>query len=183
MKAVKIKDFPDYYATDTGCIYSRRAGKYYNAGHRIKKVSLRISNRGYLLCDFYKGYRRYTKNIHRLIAKAFIPNPENKPEINHKNGNKTDNRVENLEWCTRSENMKHLYSVLGKKSPGIGRFGKLNHRSKAVAQIKDGITIAIYDSALEATRQTGVNQGNLSACCRGERTSAGGFLWKYAVGL
>ena len=81
---------------------------------RIKK--LRLDKDGYLLCDLNKNKKRTTNKIHRLVAKAFITNPENKSEVNHKNGVKNDNSFENLEWCTRSENEKHAFAILGKKS-------------------------------------------------------------------
>ncbi len=78
-----------------------------------KLVHLLDNGQGYLRCHLGR--------VHRIVAKAFIPNPENKPEVNHKNGIKTDNRVENLEWVTRSENIKHRFDVLGYRS---GMYGK-----------------------------------------------------------
>lgn len=74
---------------------------------------------GYFQIGLYKNNVRYFIGVHRLVAEAFIPNPNNKTCINHKNGIRTDNRVENLEWVTYSENMKHSYSVLKRKHSGV----------------------------------------------------------------
>lgn len=119
--------------------------------------------------------------LHRLVAKAFIPNPENKPCVNHINGNKKDNRVENLEWVTYSENEIHSINILGKKcyQPMKGRFGKDHNRSRSVLQISlDGFPIMEHESIELASKSTGVAKGNIWSCVDGRRNKAGGYLWK-----
>lgn len=81
----------------------------YNNTHKEKIMKLSLDKYGYTKLSIAKNNKDYSKTIHRLVAQAFIPNPENKSQINHKNGVKTDNRVENLEWCTVSENHKHAF--------------------------------------------------------------------------
>lgn len=95
-KSFAIKDFPTYYITDNGVVYSRKTS-------RITKL-IPQNRKGYSFVALYKDGVRYQKSVHRLVAEHFMLNPYNKPEINHKNGDKTDNRVENLEWATRKEN-------------------------------------------------------------------------------
>jgi hypothetical protein len=117
---------------------------------------------------------------HRLVAEAFIPNPESKKEINHKNGIKTDNRVENLEWSSRSENNLHAFRKLDKKAPWTGKFGENNPHSKPIIQLtKDGEFLAEYVCAAEAVRKTGVHGGDISKCCSGKLNSAGGYKWQF----
>lgn len=118
--------------------------------------------------------------IHRLVAKAFIPNPNNLPQVNHRDGNKFNNKVENLEWCSSSDNQKHAYRIGLKKTPNLGRFGSLNHSSKVIIQYSlTGVPIQEYGSTREASRVTKINQGTIAACARGERASAGSYKWRY----
>lgn len=177
MKAFQIKDFSNYYITDTGEVYSRN---FHREG-RIKKLKQRIDRYGYNYIILNKNGNNY-RTIHRLVAEAFIPNPENKPQVNHKNGVKTDNRVENLEWTTASENIKHMHTVLGYKSSMFSKFGKNNPKSKKVLQIKDGKIIAEFYGTNEAERKTGIFSQSISDCCRHKKyhKTAGGYQWEYA---
>lgn len=145
-------------------------------------------NKGYprmILCDALGGKTNYS--IHRLVANAFIPNPEGKPCIDHINGIRTDNRVENLRWCTIAENngfelaRKHISDgKVGEKNGMFGRSGKKSPSHKPVLQYDlDGNFIRKYYGIMEAQRETGVQFKNISKVCHGERNSAGGYFWKY----
>ena len=107
-KALQIKDFPDYYVTDTGDVYSRN---YHKTG-RVKKLKPLPVAHGYLTVRLRKDNKTYAKHIHRLVAEAFVPNPENKPEVNHKDGNKQNNCASNLEFVTHLQNIVHSIYVL-----------------------------------------------------------------------
>ena len=171
-KAFAIKGYPDYYVTDTGIVYSRKSG-------RFKRLAQTDDGHGYAKVSLCNNTKPKVVKVHRLVAQAFIPNPENKPQINHKNGVRNDNRVENLEWCTNGENSKHSYECLNHKKIWKGLFGKDNMHSKPVLQIKDNIIIKEFGSACEAARETNLSFGNICSCCRGERKQTGGFQWKY----
>ena len=130
-------------------------------------LEVRLRNRG--------NDKKYL--IHRLIAKAFIPNLKNKPQINHKDGNRWNNHLHNLEWSTNSENTKHSHDYLDREYTAYGE----NHsNSKTVSQYdKYGNLINIYGSVNEAGRQLNIQFTNIAKCCRNERKTAGGFIWKY----
>lgn len=142
-----------------------------------------ITRNGYRIVGLTVDKIRKYYTVHRLVAEAFIPNPENKPQINHKNGIRTDNRVENLEFCTQSENMKHSYRVLNRKPPraNLGKTGKDSFNSKIVLQIKDGNIIAEFYGTCEASRITGIAQSQIVSVANNKKyfKSAGGYKWQW----
>ena len=130
--------------------------------------------KGYKLVKLYKNDENYTKKVHRLVAQTFIPNPNNLPQVNHIDGNKENNYVNNLEWCTNKENAIHaVKNNLRKKL-----IGKDNKLSKKVNQYDlCGNFIKQWDSVTEA--QNTLKIRNISTVCYGKRNNAGGYIWKY----
>jgi hypothetical protein len=127
-----------------------------------------------------KGYcfinAKGKKAIHRLVAIAFIPNPENKPQVNHKDGNKLNNNHWNLEWATASENMKHAF----KNGLCIPIKGADNKRSKPVLQYSmDGIMIKEFAGARDAARVLSLGQPSIWKALSNHQKQAHGFIWKY----
>lgn len=135
-----------------------------------EKVLKPISNgKGYLGVILTKNGEHEHYYIHRLVAEAFIPNPKNYPQINHKNEDKSDNSCENLEWCTSLYNMNY----------GNTQERKAEFFKKKVAQYSlDGKLIAIYDSITEAAKQNGFLVSPISNCFVGRYKTSYGFIWK-----
>lgn len=163
-----IKGFEDWYEIS-------------NKG-RVKSIDKRIimktnlSKSGYERLCLTKNGKSVHKVIHRLVAEAFIPNPNNYAQVNHKNGIKTDNRVENLEWCSASYNVKHAY-VNNLKSNKKGIYNKL---SKPIKQFDKGNNlIGVYGSIREAERKTGIKNQSIIQNLKGRYKEAGGYFWEY----
>ena len=149
-------------------IKSKYMGKYNRNVHKYEKIiNVNKNERYYKYTLKYKNKKRVA-TIHRLVAEAFIPNPNNLPQVNHIDGNKHNNNVENLEWCTQSQNIRHAQNVL-------------NKIAKKVLQIErnTGKIVNEYKSTVEAMQQTKVDRTNISKCCNGKCKTAGGFIWKY----
>lgn len=142
------------------------------------KVSkLCLTCHGYYRKTIFVDGKKHNLMPHRAVAQAFIPNPENKPCVNHINGVKTDNRVENLEWCTYSENTIHAYAT------GL-KFAKRQEYSSYVTNVgciqldSDGNIINTFISRRDASRITGIPHQNISYAINGKYKKAGGYFWK-----
>ena len=178
-------------------------GCYVTVPERILKT---IKDKyGYLTVNLCKDSKMKTYKVHRLVATAFLDNPNNLPMINHKNEIKSDNHVDNLEWCDASYNAnygtrnqrvgekvaeklrgRNLSEEHKKKISERMRGRKLpeeqiKNMSKPVFSVdRETGLIMWWASAMEAERITGIYHGSIIRCCRGERKSAGGFYWLYA---
>ena len=131
---------------------------------------------GYHAVVLYKNRKPKRCILHRLVAEAFIPNPENKPTVNHKNGDKHDNCITNLEWATHKENQQHAFRT-GLK---VGVNYKNNKLSTPVSQYDLNMNlIRIYPSMNEAER-CGFSCADICKCCKGKNKTSGGYIWRYA---
>ena len=144
--------------------------------HRKEKMlAPRIDRYGYQHVNLYDNEQHMKRHsVHRLVAKAFIPNPEHLPTVNHKDENKQNNRADNLEWMSISEN--NNYGTRGQ------RIGMANARKrKAVVQLNmDGREVNRFVSLNEASRVTGISLGSIGKCANGENHSAGEYRWRFA---
>ena len=153
-------------------------------GHRKERLKMtQKDNSGYLVVQLYKNSRLKTKKIHRLVATAFIPNPNNYPCINHKDENKANNFVfikpdgtvdlekSNLEWCTYKYNSNY--------GTAISRYSQKNRKKVAKYDI-NGNLLEIYNSIREAAKENGVCESGISSCCLGRKhyDVVGGYIWK-----
>jgi hypothetical protein len=164
---VAINEYNNYEIDKEGNIFSLKRNKY------IKPI---IQKSGYKYIHLCKNGKSKSFLLHRLIGIHFISNPKNLPEINHKDGNKLNNLINNLEWVTRSENQKHAY--LNKLN--YCYYGEKHHNSKKVGQYtKSGKLLKTWNSVIEAAN----NVLNTSKCihrvCRKERKTYNKFVWKY----
>lgn len=130
-----------------------------------KIISQQDNGKGYLVVHLSKNGKPRWLLVHRLVAKAFLDNPLNKPCVNHKDGNRSNNNVDNLEWVTYSENNLHSYHSNGRKSA----------LSKAIYCEETGI---IYDNAYDAARKTGISQSSINRCVNGIHKKAKGTHWR-----
>ena len=152
-----------YKISDKGRVKSIGYGK-----ERILKPA--NNGRGYLLVDLCKNNEKKHFLVHRIVAQAFIPNPNNLPEVNHRDENKENNRVENLEFCDRKYNCNY----------GTTKQRMIKKLSKTVLQYsKDGEFIKEWKSTKDIERNLGYSHSFISACCRGKCKSAYDFVWRY----
>lgn len=126
---------------------------------------------GYLSVQFSVNDVKQRRMVHRVVAKAFIPNPENLPEVNHKDEDKYNNRIDNLEWCDRHYN--NCYGTKIRRS-----MSKMRHPIEA---LKDGIVVATFRSQLDAAKITGNSQGNIWRALNESGATCGGYEWREVI--
>jgi len=168
----KINEEEIWKSTLEGWYLISNHGRLKGNGKRKTVIKLFISKRGY-----YRYHaKRFRKNfgIHRLVAEAFIENSENKPEVNHIDGNKLNNAASNLEWVTASENHKHAFRA-GLQYNSVKQRAKASVLGKSKAKLviqsdKTGKIIKLHKSVTEAARCLSMNERNVGRYCRGERT-------------
>lgn len=152
-----------YQVSDLGQVKS-----FCNGKERV--LSAGKTKHGYLTVSLWKDGKKKVCYVHRLVAHAFLPNPDGLTEVNHIDECKTNNVVSNLEWCSHKYNMNH----------GTRNERAAKARSKAVYQYTlDGSLVRSYPSVMEAERRAGYSQGFISACCNGKYKQAYGYIWSY----
>lgn len=171
----QIKGFEGYFVNEKGDILSKKD----------KKEKLLVQSKlsaGYLVVSLSNRKIIKTKSVHRIVGEAFIPNPESKPEINHIDGDKTNNKVSNLEWNTSLENTRHaIDNKLWTPRWWAGKFGKDNPKSKPVNQLTpQGILKRKFNGIREAGRETRISPSSISSVCRNKSETAGGYGWEYS---
>lgn len=144
---------------------------------RILKTHIGVD--GYYKVGLCKDGKIKKLRLHRLIALAFIPNPLNKPCINHKNGNKLDNRIENLEWCTRAENNTHSYRT-GLRKASLGKRYTGQYKS-IVCYDMNGNELALFKSCKIASELMKMDRCSIGRVLNGELSSYKGYKFKYAT--
>ena len=149
-----------YEVSDMGRVKSLKYGKE-------KILKPQNNHGGYLKVVLCKDGHVKTVKVHRLVAEAFIPNPNNLETVNHKDEVKTNNTVDNLEWMSRADNVAYSRPQFYKR--GVQMFNK-----------QTGELLSTFPSTHEAERVTGIDQGNICSCCKGKYKSAGGYVWRYS---
>ena len=168
-----IVGYENYQISNLGNVKSLN----YSRTGKEKILRPGLSSDGYYHVFLCKNGEMRDFNVHRLVALSFIPNPDNKECVDHINGIRNDNRVENLRWCTNKENQNFPLAKKNKSKSQINNPKK----SKAILQIDKvtGEVINEFPSAMEACRQLGIDQGSISHCCNGKYKTSGNYIWRY----
>lgn len=167
------KDIPNfeglYQVSNLGKVKSfRRSPKFGCQPEYILNPS--TSENGYANVTLYDGKSRHKFLVHRLVANSFIPNPDNLPQINHKDENRLNNRVDNLEWCTAEYNNAY----------GTAKFRMIDTKSRPIEQLTvDGQVLAVYRSTRIASELLGINRGTLKSAIS-KQSQCNGYYWRYS---
>ena len=166
-KSLDFLGYPNYTITDDGRVFSL---DYRHTGKK-KEVKNTTSQFGYIILRLKNEDGRKWWFVHRLVALAFLPNTENLSQVNHKDECKTNNNLENLEWCDAKYNCNY-----GTRNKRMSKTQSISIKQFT----KDGVFIKEYPSMKEAARKLNISQGHISSCCKGKSKSAYGYIWRYA---
>lgn len=179
-----------YQISNLGNVKSLR----YGGRDEIKNLVPKVNNKGYEWVELVINGKKSCRQIHRLVAEAFIPNPNKEPIINHKDENPRNNRVDNLEWCDYKYNShyyleRHKKEFLAKvqKPRGWGKGRKhkkwimepYKRRSLVAQADKDGFVVRIWDNVSQIARENNLSQWSITQCCEGKRKTAYGYTWHF----
>ena len=156
---IKVKGYTDYFIDEYGNVYSLKTHKY---------LSQEKGKDGYYYVQLCENGKRKRVSVHRLVAETFIDNPCNFPMVNHKDENRENNKVNNLEWCTEKYNTNY----------GNARVKQARAVSKAVVCIETG---KVFSSQKEAGQIMGITHQHICDCCKGKKQTCGGYHWRYAT--
>lgn len=163
-----IPTFENYQVSNLGNVFSKKMNKLLCVSHNDK---------GYCYTQLYKNGKSYHLRLHRLVAKLFIPNPNKLPEVNHIDGNKDNNNVNNLEWCNRKYNMQKAFE---NKLIPPRKSNKTSFPSKKVRQYDlQGNLLKEYNSMSDASKKTGYKVQSISRFCKKQRKCKD-YIWEYA---
>lgn len=173
-----IEDYPEYEVSTYGRIRSKKRnivdswGRQYCVGGNIIKLTTQITKGNYkqVMVSIWSNHKNYRLIVSRLVAKTFIPNPNNFPQVNHKDEDSTNNMIDNLEWCSCRYNVHY--------KDNIKRRAK--SRSKKIDVYDNcGNLIDIVNSGVEASKKYNVNRGQISQCCNEKAKTAKGYVFKF----
>lgn len=185
-KPVNVSGYENLYiVSNYGKIKSLDRISKNGTGTFIKKGKLlknHINNMGYEYIYLINNTNKKKMYVHRLVALTFLPNPENKKEVNHLDCNPLNNKVNNLEWCTRQENVDYMVKLGRSKKEGIW-LAKITYKnllkSKRVVQIDHkNKKVCVYQS-IQCVKEKGYRPGDVCRCCKGNRKKHKGYEWKY----
>ena len=166
-----IEGYENYQVSNLGNV---RNLNYNGAKGKVKNLTPKKNNSGRLWVELRANNKAKTFLVHRLVGMAFIPNPNNLPQINHIDENPLNNCVENLEWCTGEYNIKYSREL------HPNRKKKITQTQKVAQYDKDGNLIKIWDNAHTVFLETKMSDWSIAECCRGKRHTAYGYTWHYA---
>lgn len=180
-----ISGYEDLYQVSN---FGRVKSLNYNHTNQEQILKQATNKDGYKVVCLYKDGKGKTFQVHRLVAMAFITNPNNYAEVNHKDECKTNNHISNLEWCdckyncnygTRNE--RHSKAMSGENNPMLGKLGKDNPNAKQIIQLTlENEVIKIWGSIIDVERKLGYHKSSICKCCKGKLKKTYGYKWCYA---
>lgn len=176
-----LRGYSRYLVSNEGVVVSIN---YKNTG-KIKEIRQSMSKDGYKTISLCKNNKLKTYRVHRLVAECFVENPHNLETVDHIDGDKNNNRADNLQWLSSRENNQKYHKAVGHNTYPVGYWNKHgNHVQKHRSHIpvkqftKDGCFIAEYSSITDASNKTKINSGGICNCISGRKKSAGGYIWE-----